>query len=47
MSGEEENKITSIEKSVKIKDPKRVELGKRLAKISKRIRKIKNRNDLL
>ena len=35
MSGEEENKITSTEKSVKIKDPKRVELGKRLAKISK------------
>ena len=35
MSGEEENKRTSTEKSVKIKDLKRVELGKRLAKISK------------
>ena len=35
MSGEEENKITSTEKSVKIKDPRKVELGKRLAKISK------------
>ena len=34
MSGEEE-KITSIEKSVKVKDPRKVELGKRLSKISK------------
>ena len=31
----EAEKITSVEKSVKIKDPKRVELGKRLGKISK------------
>ena len=35
---EEENKITSSEKSFKIKDPKRVELGKRLAKISKEVK---------
>ena len=31
---EEENKITSSEKSVKIKDPKRVELGKKLERES-------------
>ena len=34
MNGEE-GKITSVEKSVRIEDPKRVEMGKRLAKISK------------
>ena len=47
MNGEEENKITSTEKSVKIKDPKRVELGKRLAKISKeaKARKAKEREN--
>ena len=32
---EEENKITTVEKTVKVKDPRKVELGKRLAKISK------------
>ena len=44
---EEEGKITSIDKSVKIKDPKRVELGKRLAKISKeaKARKAKERKE--
>ena len=44
---EEEGKINSIEKSVKIKDPKRVELGKRLAKISKeaKARKAKERKE--
>ena len=45
MSVKEENKITSTEKSVKIKDPRRVELGKRLARISKeaKARKAKER----
>ena len=47
MSEKEENKITSTEKSVKIKDPRRVELGKRLAKISKeaKARKAKEREN--
>ena len=31
----EENKITTVEKTTKVKDPRKVELGKRLAKISK------------
>ena len=32
----EENKITTVEKTItKVKDPRKVELGKRLAKISK------------
>ena len=31
----EENKITTVEKTIKVKDPRRVEAGKRLAKISK------------
>ena len=31
----EEEKITTVEKTVKVKDPRKVELGKRLAKISK------------
>ena len=31
----EENKITTVEKTVKVKDPRKVELGKRLAKISR------------
>ena len=32
---DEENKITTVEKTEKVKDPRKVELGKRLAKISK------------
>ena len=39
----EENKITTVEKSVKVKDPKRVEMGKRLAKISKEAKERKAR----
>ena len=31
----EENKVTAVEKSEKAKDPRKVELGKRLAKISR------------
>ena len=38
---EEENKITSSEKYVKIKDPKRVQLGKKLGKISKQAKQRK------
>ena len=37
------NKVTAVEKSEKAKDPKKVELGKRLAKISKEAKERKAR----
>ena len=40
---EEENKIT-VEKTVKEKDPRKVELGKRLAKISREAKERKNKD---
>ena len=39
----EENKITTVEKSAKVKDPRKVELGKRLAKISREAKERKAR----
>ena len=39
----EEEKITAVEKSVKIKDPRRVEMGKRLGKNSKEAKEHKAR----
>ena len=39
----EENKITTVEKTVKPKDPRKVELGKRLAKISREAKERKAR----
>ena len=41
-------KVTTVEKSVKVKDPRKVELGKRLAKISKEAkeRKAKQRSEV-
>ena len=38
-----ENKITTVEKTVKVKDPRKVEMGKRLAKISKEAKERKAR----
>ena len=38
-----ENKITTVEKSAKVKDPRKVELAKRLAKISKEAKERKAR----
>ena len=40
---EEENKITATEKTIKVKDPRRVELGKRLAKISREAKEEKKK----
>ena len=39
----EENKITTVEKSEKVKDPRKVELGKRLGKISKEAKECKKK----
>ena len=39
----EENKVTAVEKSEKAKDPRKVELGKRLAKISREAKERKAR----
>ena len=39
----EENKITTVEKTIKVKDPRRVEAGKRLARISREAKERKKR----
>ena len=41
--GVKDSKVTAVEKSVKTKDPRKVELGKRLAKISKEAKERKAR----
>ena len=40
----EENKVTAVEKTDKVKDPRKVELGKRLAKISREAKERKARH---